>query len=115
LLQGAVILNAPAHLVIADCMPGELVYCDPPYLGTFTSYNSQKYGIEDYRELARLAKFKRGVRFLISSSDHEGIREVFSQEVFAGVKIHEIEERRSISCKGESRGKVNELVIEVAE
>ncbi len=93
---------------------GAYVYMDPPYLPTsktaaFTSY-SGAFGVEQQRVLAHFARslVHRGCRVVLSNSDMPLIRELYGNDDF---RIDEIEAARNVSCKGEKREKVRELII----
>ncbi|MCD8350523.1 MAG: Dam family site-specific DNA-(adenine-N6)-methyltransferase [Planctomycetaceae bacterium] len=92
---------------------GDVVYCDPPYAplsatANFTSYSGTVFGVEEQRELARLAAAagKRGIRVIVSNHDVP-----LTRELYAGADaIHSFAVRRCISRRGDGRGKVAELL-----
>jgi DNA adenine methylase len=51
---------------------------------------------------------KRGVRVMLSNSDTQFIRELYSRE---RIIVQTVKARRAISCDGAKRGKVDEVVI----
>jgi DNA adenine methylase len=98
--------------VMQRAVPGDVVYCDPPYVplsqtSHFTSYSALGFGLEEQKRLAELAQSlsARGVPVLISNHDT-----VLTQEYYQNARLSSFEVRRSISCKGASRGKVLELL-----
>lgn len=56
--------------LLDDIDAGDVVYCDPPYLGTFSSYSSTGFGESDHADLARaLADLaRRGAAWVLSGS-----------------------------------------------
>ena len=96
------------------------VYFDPPYrplssTANFTDYSST--GFNDI-EQKRLAKFfkemdKRGASLMLSNSDpkNEDENDNFFDDLYKEFKIERIKAKRSISCMGSGRGKINELLI----
>lgn len=90
-----------------------VVYLDPPYIplsatSNFTDYATEGFSNYDQvrvRDLAVSLKNK-GARVVISNHDVEAARELYS----GATKIISIDVNRSVSAKGESRGKVKELL-----
>lgn len=95
---------------LALCGEGDLVYADPPYLGTHSAYSSAGFGLGAHQLLAQMlvdAK-KRGAVCWVSGSDEIATRAVY---VDGGAVPYEISARRSIGCKVDSRGVKTELLI----
>lgn len=92
-----------------------LVYCDPPYHPTtetsFKSYTRDGFNdenqIELHDEIVRLTKL--GVRVLLSNSDTEFIRRLYSEEYFT---INQLVVRRAIAAKSENRGLFTEVLVD---
>lgn len=92
---------------------GDVVYCDPPYAplsltANFTSYASGGFSIAHQTELARRAEQtarKRGIPVLISNHDTD-----FTRLLYKKAQLETLQVSRFISPKGESRGKVAELL-----
>lgn len=96
------------------------VYLDPPYrpiseTSAFTSYNSESF---DDNEQIRLAKFideinKSGAKIVLSNSDPKNVNEEdnFFDDLYRNYKINRVEANRAINSKGDSRGKIKELLI----
>jgi len=88
------------------------VYCDPPYVpltktANFTKYSPQGFTMNDQEELASMAKSlcKKGIPVLLSNH--------YTPEVitlYKGAKIKKLFVQRTISCKGDSRKKVKEIL-----
>lgn len=86
----------------------DLVYCDPPYDETFTAYTNGRFVSSDQIALKNACDVWRakGAYVIVSSSDTELIRKTWQ-----GYRITEISAPRNISCKGEGRNRVTELLI----
>ena len=94
----------------ADIEPqsGDLVYCDPPYDGTFTNYNGGGFTEDDQRELATacIQWRRQGVHVIASNSDTPLVRSIYRDFI-----VHEVSAPRNVSCNGNGRGKETELLI----
>lgn len=94
------------------CGAEDFVYLDPPYMPmTDTSFTAYTPGGFGDNEQARLADAidqldARGGRFLLSQSDHASVR-----ARYARYHVEEVTNVRNVSCKGEGRGRVTELLI----
>jgi DNA adenine methylase len=112
-LRGVQLLNAPFEIALQRAAPGDFVYLDPPYdpvspTASFTSYTRDAFTWEDQKRLAAecAGLNRRGVRFLLSNSATQRIRALyraFEQRV--------VRAPRHISCKGNARGPVEELLV----
>jgi len=100
----------------AHCMrhskPGDVIYCDPPYLplsatANFTAYHRDSFGLHQQAQLAQLAKdcAARGIPVLISNHDTP-----LARELYADAQLQTLQVQRNISCKGDGRGKASELL-----
>jgi len=92
--------------------PGDVVYCDPPYVplsqtANFTSYSPVQFGIEEQQQLARLAETlaARGIPAIISNHNTE-----FTRHEYAQARIVAFDVRRTISCNASNRGAASELL-----
>lgn len=92
---------------------GDLVYFDPPYVpvsGTakFREYASGGFGEAEQHRLACLVQHfaNRGVKVMASNSDVPLVRELYK-----GLRIDEVQARRSVNCKGGKRGVVGEVLV----
>lgn len=110
---GAVFMEADFGESFNRLGPGDVVYCDPPYIplsdtANFTSYSGRTFGGEEQRELARLAEqaARRGISVVVSNHDTEAARELYKE----ATRIYSVGVRRNISCNGEKRGMVSELL-----
>ena len=90
-----------------------VIYCDPPYVplsktASFTSYAKGGFNLDDQANLANLAEqaaFENKTPVLISNHDTVWTRKIYSQATLAEIQV-----KRTISPKGGSRNKVNELM-----
>jgi DNA adenine methylase len=92
---------------------GDFVYLDPPYhplsdTANFTTYTSADFGLQDQQRLARLFHEldRRGCQVLLSNSATSPIRDLYD-----GYEQVEVQAVRSISCRGDERGVISELLI----
>lgn len=91
---------------------GDVVYCDPPYIplsntANFTNYYANGFSLQQQEKLAQLAVelSKRGIPVIISNHDTE-----FTKNIYKTAKIYKLKVRRYISCNGDARNKVNEIL-----
>ncbi len=89
------------------------VYLDPPYhplsaTSSFNAYSGGQFSGKAQGELADVCRRldRQGVRFLLSNSDCGYVR-----DLYRGFEIGTIRAARSINCKGESRGDIDEVVV----
>lgn len=95
-----------------QAQPGDLIYCDPPYVplsssAHFSSYTSKKFSENDQIDLASLAfeTAQRGVTVVISNHDTS-----FTRHQYRHSRIHSFPVKRLISCQSKTRSAVQELV-----
>ena len=87
---------------------GDVVYCDPPYDGTFTAYTGSGF---DFQEQERLRDCcldwkQAGAMVLVSNSDTPRIRELYRSH-----QLNAVSAKRSINSNGNGRGKERELLV----
>lgn len=101
------LLTQDFEQTIALADPGDIVYADPPYLGTHSAYTAQGFDIETHRRLAATLRraAARGAVCWLSGSDCEETRAVY------GGTVYSIPVSRSLSRKGSTRGTKTELLI----
>lgn len=98
---------------VAKAKKGDFVYFDPPYqpiskTSSFTSYTKQDFTEKDQQRLFECFKKldKKGCFLMLSNSYSPLIKSLYKdfdqRTVMAG---------RAISCKGEGRGKIKELIV----
>lgn len=108
----AVFEQADFVTTLSQANVGDVVYCDPPYVplsktAHFTSFSAGGFGIEQQKMLAELAEdlAKRGICVVISNHHTE-----FTQQAYQNAKLQIFPVQRFISCKGDSRNEVNEVL-----
>ena len=89
---------------------GDFVYCDPPHDGTYSGYTTKRFGSEQQRRLRDLclAWHDAGASVMVSNSDTELIRELYSKPPF---EIRAVSAPRSVSAKASTRNRVPELLV----
>ena len=83
----ALFVNEDFVKVMQMATPGDVVYCDPPYLDssvgskTFTAYSASGFSFERQQELAALARklAKRGIPVVVSNHDSEAARPLYER------------------------------------
>lgn len=110
--QQATFQQASFASVMAACQPGDIVYCDPPYVplsstANFTSYSTNGFGWAEQTELVHQAEqlARRGIPVIISNHDTVAVRQAYEQ-----AEIESFEVRRFISCNGSKRNKTAEIL-----
>ena len=107
----AIFLCANYLETLALVKPGDVVYCDPPYLteaGNFTAYHTQGFNHEAHGKLAR--RLRRiaadGVPVVASNSDIPTVR-----HLFRGFDFEQITAPRSLGAMATSQKTAAELII----
>ena len=92
--------------------PGDVVYCDPPYVplsstSNFSDYSSVKFRHKEQEKLAELAVTLaiKGIPVVISNHTTD-----FTVGAYKNAKIDVFDVQRYISCDGSNRNKVSELL-----
>ncbi len=92
---------------------GDFVYFDPPYVpisvtSNFTSYSSDGFDLDEQRRLKALCDdlTVRGVKFLLSNSNCDFIRELYKD-----YNVVIVEASRAINSDASKRGKVEEVLV----
>lgn len=92
---------------------GDFVYLDPPFnplssTAHFVDYTKDGFGKKDQEELAMTFREldKKGCNVLLSNSDTE-----FTRELYSGFEQHTVRVGRAISCKALSRTGYSELLV----
>ena len=88
--------------------PGDFVYLDPPYDGTWTDYTDEGFNKTHQEELAEacIDLHSNGIRFVLSNS-----RTDFIEYLYRGFNKKVVEAKRSINRDKNGRGNVEELLI----
>ena len=103
-----------AHIQIGDFArvvqpsAGDLIYCDPPYDGTFTGYQAAGFSGDAQRRLRNAADVwvKEGANVLLSNADTPSMR-----SLYANYEIGDVDAPRSINSDITGRDNVPELLI----
>ncbi|MDR2695469.1 MAG: Dam family site-specific DNA-(adenine-N6)-methyltransferase [Deltaproteobacteria bacterium] len=98
--------------VFARIEPGDVVYCDPPYVplsqtASFTAYAGNVFHARDQADLAALAgeAWQKGAHVVVSNHDTEAAR-----SLYPSAKIKSFAVQRFISCNGDKREAAPELL-----
>jgi DNA adenine methylase len=112
-LSGVELLVEDFETVCLRARKGDAVYLDPPYLprsrtASFASYHSEPFGLDEHRRLANVFADlgRRRVAALLSNSDTEDTREIFS--AFA---VDTVSASRPINSNAARRGLVSEILV----
>jgi len=105
-------LSFEDSILYSNLEAGDVVYFDPPYVpasdtANFTSYATDGFSHEQQVELMELAESlaNRGVKVILSNHDVP-----ITRELYKNAQIYPIQVTRTISAKGSSRKKANELI-----
>jgi DNA adenine methylase len=92
--------------------PDDVIYCDPPYdplneTSNFTSYSAGGFDKQQQIRLAHVAVqiAKMGIKTVISNHYND-----FIIEIYSNAKIDRFPVRRLISCDGDNRNSVDEVL-----
>lgn len=98
---------------LAMIRTGDIVYCDPPYDGTFSNYHSAGFTEDDQRKLvsALSAKARNGHTIIASNSDTELIRDLYVN--INSFELFSVTAKRSMGVAA-GRGKSASEIIAVA-
>ncbi|WP_281759161.1 Dam family site-specific DNA-(adenine-N6)-methyltransferase [Alicyclobacillus hesperidum] len=110
--QRAEFLCEDFRAVMRAAQPGDVIYCDPPYVplsstANFTDYAAGGFGTKDQEELAQLADQLGQADIPVLISNHAT---PFTEVVYAGAVQEFVAVPRFISCDGNNRGKVKEVL-----
>ncbi|MBX5467194.1 MAG: Dam family site-specific DNA-(adenine-N6)-methyltransferase [Firmicutes bacterium] len=110
--QGVTFRCADFREVLAEARPGDVVYCDPPYVplsatANFTDYSAGGFGPQDQADLADWAErlAARGIPVLISNHATP-----FTEEAYHSAQVERFGVQRFISCDGDHRGVADEVL-----
>jgi DNA adenine methylase len=105
-------IAADFRSVFARLKPGDVVYCDPPYVplsqtAHFTAYAGSTFHAQDQKDLATLAKaaWEKGIHVVVSNHDTE-----MTRSLYASATLKHFAVQRFISCDGANRGAAPELL-----
>lgn len=111
--QNAEFRIASFEETLQQCRPGDVVYCDPPYVpltasANFTDYSAGGFDLEQQRQLAVLAEQAagRGIPVLISNHCTP-----FTKQAYRKARHRDtFQVQRYISCKGQQRQSAGEIL-----
>lgn len=112
-LQRAELSCAGFEQTMAQAVPGDVVYCDPPYLPMnhgrpcFTAYGPQGFGVTEHQRLAGMARELAGTGIPVVISNHDSPT---TRALYAGATLHTLQTHRSLAAKESARGNAVELV-----
>jgi DNA adenine methylase len=111
--QQAIFRRADFREVLADAEPGDVVYCDPPYVpltatANFTDYAAGGFGPKDQADLAQWAErlAAQGVWVVISNHDTADTAALYAK----ASALERFGVRRFISCEGANRQVADEVL-----
>jgi DNA adenine methylase len=120
-LQNAVITQSKYEDCYHKINQNTFVYFDPPYrpitqTSSFTSYTGNDFDDKQQLELAvffRELDQEKGAKLMLSNSDPKNINpdDNFFEEAYKKYNISKVFASRAVNCKGNKRGKINELLI----
>ncbi|MEM0400073.1 Dam family site-specific DNA-(adenine-N6)-methyltransferase, partial [Escherichia coli] len=100
--------------VIEGAGEGDVIFCDPPYeplpnTEGFTNYSGHDFKFEEQKRLVSLLTdaHRRGAKVRITNSGAPNIREL-NQD--SGFRVEPLFARRSVSCKGDTRGVAHDVI-----
>ena len=107
------IFNKDYQEILKDMPENSFVYLDPPYhpiskSSNFTGYIQGGWNEKDQIRLRNVCDdlTKRGIRFLLSNSASDFIREIYSD-----YNINIVQASRAINSDSSKRGQINEFLI----
>ncbi|HCP1755442.1 TPA: Dam family site-specific DNA-(adenine-N6)-methyltransferase [Escherichia coli] len=100
--------------VIEAAGEGDVIFCDPPYeplpnTEGFTNYSGHDFKFEEQKRLVSMLTdaHRRGAKVLITNSGAPNIRELYQD---SGFRVEPLFARRSVSCKGDTRGVAHDVI-----
>ncbi len=110
--QRAQFRHQPFEQTLKAARPGDVVYCDPPYVplsssANFTHYSAGGFELHLQHKLAELAQSsaRRGIPVLISNH-----RTAFTETIYRDAERDYFRVQRYISCNGHGRSKAGEVL-----
>lgn len=107
------IISGDFASAVSNAKKGDFVYLDPPYdpvsnTASFTGYNEGGFNKNEQERLKLVCDElnKKGVKFLLSNSNTEFIKNLYKEYDIITVKA-----KRSINSNGNKRGEVEEVLI----
>ncbi len=110
--QQAIFIHSDFRKTFALAQPGDVLYCDPPYVplhqtSNFSAYTGKKFTETEQISLIEctLAAVDRGMTVIISNHDTP-----WTRHHYADAEITSFPVRRLINCKSNHRSPVQELL-----
>lgn len=117
-LQDASLAHADFETTMQAAKPGDVFYCDPPYVplsdtAYFTSYSRENFTFADQQRLANICNdlAAQGVSVLISNHDMPETRKLYKN----AINVDSFSVMRNISCKATNRKPARELLALFAD
>jgi DNA adenine methylase len=111
--SGVTILNQDYEKSLTKADASSFVYFDPPYdpvsnSANFTGYTKSGFTRDEQKRLKSVCDWlnKKGVRFLLSNSSTDFIRDLYSE-----YEIHEVLARRAVNSNARGRGEIKEILV----
>lgn len=103
----ATFICASYEETLAMLQAGDVVYCDPPYDGTFSGYHTAGFSDDDQYDLASILvrRSSEGHPIIVSNSDTRLIRSFYRK-----FTLHRISTKRSIGVAAGEGKKADELI-----
>lgn len=105
-------MAADFRSIFASLKPGDVVYCDPPYVplsqtASFTTYAKKAFNAQDQLDLAALAReaWQKGIHVVLSNHNTELTRSLYSPAILKFFNV-----QRFISCASDNRRAAPELL-----
>jgi len=112
------IKNGSYKFVLDVAKSGDFVYFDPPYYpvsktASFTAYSNDAFLEKEQIELrdTYMELHRKGCFVMLSNSDTQFVRDLFSNYQNDGIVVHTVEAGRNINAKASGRGKVSEILV----
>lgn len=110
--QWAEFVCADFTAVLPTLSPGDVVYCDPPYVplsdtANFTSYSAGNFDLAQQRALAQQAELLAAQGIPVVISNHHT---PFTEQIYQRADQHTFQVQRHISRDGANRQKADELL-----
>ncbi|MCV2511835.1 DNA adenine methylase [Leclercia pneumoniae] len=105
--QRATFICASYDETLAMLQAGDVVYCDPPYDGTFSGYHTAGFSDDDQYDLASILvrRSSEGHPIIVSNSDTRLIRSFYRK-----FTLHRISAKRSIGVAAGEGKRAEELI-----
>lgn len=105
----ATFICASFEETLAQVRAGDVIYCDPPYVGTFSKYHTAGFTDDDHYHLASILERRssEGASVLISNSDT-----LLARSMYRDFTIHSFTAKRSMGvAAGEGKSAAEILAV----